>query len=344
MMVSIVLVRGILAELKSHRIDTSSVLEGLSLTEDALSDVRGRLPIADFEVLVERAIALRADPGFGLTLARNAPANMLQILGLMLLSSRTLRDAFALLTRYSELTADGISYTLAEHGQQATFTFHCPIGVDTTSRFAADFTLVTVLRVCQHFFGGVADGPLRVLFEHEAPTYRDRYEPLFGCPVAFGQRSNALVFPQAILDQVQFHADSTVNAALCQMGDQVLSELSRPRSLSDRIRVLLQANGALASVDPSRLARGVGLTRRALRRRLAAEGTSLSDLVDEARCKVACEELRRSGSIETVAERVGYSERSAFHRAFKRWTGQTPIEYARGNHAPNVAVPTITAA
>ncbi|MET0284504.1 MAG: AraC family transcriptional regulator [Polyangiales bacterium] len=331
MMVSIVLVRGILAELKSHGVDPSSVIEGLSLTDDALSDVRGRIPISDFDVLVTRAMELRNDPGLGLTLAQNAPANMLQILGLMLLSSRTLREAFALLTRYSELTADGISYTLSEHGQLATFTYHCPIRVDATTRFSADFTLVTTLRLAQHFFGGVLHGPTRVQFEHEAPSYRDRYEPIFGCPVAFGQRSNALTFPQALLDQVQFHGDSTVNAALCRMGDQVLSELSRPRTLSDRIRVLLQANGALASIDPTRLARGVGLTRRALRRRLAAEGTSLSDLVDEARCKVACEELRRSGSIETVAERVGYSERSAFHRAFKRWTGQTPIEYARGS-------------
>ncbi len=331
MMVSIVLVRGILAELKLHGIDTTSVTEGLSLTDDAMSDVRGRLPLAAFDTLVTRAMELRGDPGFGLTLAQNAPANMLQILGLMMISSRTLRDAFALLTRYSELTADGVSYTLSEHGQLATFTYHCPVRVDATTRFAADFTLLTTVRLAQHFFGGGVQRPTRVTFEHEAPSYRDRYDSIFGCPVAFGQRSNALTFPQALLDQVQYHADSTVNAALCQMADQVMSELARPRSLSDRIRVLLQANGALASVDPARLARGVGLTRRALRRRLAAEGTSLSDLVDEARCKVACEELRRAGSIETVAERVGYSERSAFHRAFKRWTGQTPIEYARGH-------------
>lgn len=337
MMVSIVLVRGILAELQTHGLNVAQVTDGLSLTDDTLSDVRGRLPIATFDKLVTRAMELRGDPGLGLTLALNAPANMLQILGLMLISSRTLREAFGLLQRYSELTADGISYTLSEHGQLATFTYHCPISIDATTRFAADFTLVNTLRVSQHFMGGLVQRPTRVQFEHEAPSYRDRYEPIFGCPVAFGQRSNALTFPQALLDQVQFHADATVNEALCQMGDRVLSDLARPRNLSERIRVLLQASGALASVDPTRLARGVGLTRRALRRRLAAEGTSLSDLVDEARCKVACEELRRSGSIETVAERVGYSERSAFHRAFKRWTGQTPIEYARGTDEPSAA-------
>jgi AraC-like DNA-binding protein len=336
MMVSIVFVRGILAELNANGIDTNTALEGLSLTEDALSDVRGRVPVSDFETLVARAIELRNDPGFGLTLALNAPAHMLQILGLMLLSSRTLREAFSLLTRYSELTADGVSFQLVEQGGTATFSYHCPIQLQSSTRFAAEFTLVNTLRVAQHFFGGVHYRPLRVQFEHEAPSYRDRYEPIFGCPVSFSQRINALTFPQALLDQVQFHADATVNAALCQMGDQVLSQIAKPRSLSERIRVLLHCNGALASVDPTKLARGVGLTRRALRRRLAAEGTSLSDLVDEARCKVACEELRRSGSIETVAERVGYSERSAFHRAFKRWTGQTPIEYAR-NNAPSSA-------
>jgi AraC-like DNA-binding protein len=337
MMVSIVLVRGILAELKAHGIDSAAVIEGLPLTDAALSDVRGRLPVADFTVLVMRAMELRGDPGFGLTLAQNAPANMLQILGLMLLSTRTLREAFALLTRYSSLTADGVSYSLSEHGQQATFAYHSPLRPDVTTRFSADFTLVTALRVAQHFFGGAHLRPISAHFEHAAPSYRDRYVPIFGCPVSFGQRSNALTFPLELLDQVQLHADSTVTAALCQMGDRVLSDLTRPRSVSDRIRMLLQSTGALVCIDPARLARGVGLTRRALRRRLAAEGTSLSDLVDEARCKVACEELRRSGSIENVATRVGYSERSAFHRAFKRWTGQTPIEYARSTSAPSAA-------
>jgi AraC-like DNA-binding protein len=329
MMVSVVFVRGILSELENSGINPAAALHGLPLTEDALSDVRGRVALSDFETLISRTIDLLGDPGFGLTLAQHAPPNMLQILGLLLLSSRNLREAFALLQRYGELTTDGVSFSLSEHGQLATFSYHCPIRLQSSTRFAADFTLVTTLRLAQHFFGGVHYRPTRVTFEHEAPSYRDRYEPIFGCPVQFGQRTNALTFPQAILDQTQHHADPTVSAALCQVGDRVLAELARPRSLSERIRVLLSCNGALAAVDPSKLARGVGLTRRALRRRLAAEGTSLSDLVDEARCKVACEELRRAGSIENVAERVGYSERSAFHRAFKRWTGQTPIEYVR---------------
>jgi AraC-like DNA-binding protein len=330
MMISVVLIRGMLSELGAQGIASERLLQDLALNEEALSDVRGRVSLADFENLVSRAIELTRDPGLGLTLAVHAPPTMLQILGLLLLSSRTLRDAFTVLQRYGNLGADGVSFALTEHGQHATFSYHCPVQLEASTRFAAEFTMVTALRIGQQFFGAREPRPARVTFEHEAPSYRDRYEPIFGCPVLFGQRSNALTFPQHLLDLPQFHGDVTVNSALRQMGDQVLSELSTPRTLSDRIRVLLNCSGALSSVDPTKLARGVGLTRRALRRRLAAEGTSLSDLVDEARCKVACEELRRSGSIETVAERVGYSERSAFHRAFKRWTGQTPIEYVRG--------------
>jgi AraC-like DNA-binding protein len=92
---------------------------------------------------------------------------------------------------------------------------------------------------------------------------------------------------------------------------------------------LLGYEADLANIDVVKLARSVGLTPRSLRRRLAAESVSLTALIDQARCRLACEELRREGSIKAIAERVGFSEPSAFHRAFKRWTGQTPLEFAR---------------
>jgi AraC-like DNA-binding protein len=84
------------------------------------------------------------------------------------------------------------------------------------------------------------------------------------------------------------------------------------------------------------VARSFGLTLRTLRRRLANEGHSLSELFDEARCRVACGALTREEvSLSEVAEMVGFSEVSAFFRAFRRWTGRTPGEYRResGSHA-----------
>jgi AraC-like DNA-binding protein len=94
------------------------------------------------------------------------------------------------------------------------------------------------------------------------------------------------------------------------------------------VRVLLAYQSDLANFDPDTFATQLGLNRRALRRRLAAERATLADLVDEARCRRACDELRRPDrNIKEISERLGYSEPSAFHRAFRRWTGQSPAQY-----------------
>jgi AraC-like DNA-binding protein len=67
-----------------------------------------------------------------------------------------------------------------------------------------------------------------------------------------------------------------------------------------------------------------------LRRRLAAEGRSFQALKDSVRRDAAIEELqRRDATLEQIAVRLGFSELSTFHRAFKKWTGSAPGDYRR---------------
>ncbi|MEY4510290.1 MAG: hypothetical protein RLZZ450_2412 [Pseudomonadota bacterium] len=334
MFVSVIFVRGILAELHSRGHSRADIVQSLGVPENVLTDLRARVACSDLDRMIVRATELSGDPGFGLSMGSRAPESMLQILGYLLLSCRTLREAFGVLSRYAVLTVDGASWELREQGEEATFGFACPLAADTTSRFSAEFVLTMALRIAGHFItertGRFSERLLGVHFQHAAPSYAERYQQVFQRQVEFAQAHNALVFPSKLLDVPQFHGDPLINTALRETAERLLSELERPTTLSDRVRVVLRGEAILNEVQIDKLARTVGLTRRALRRRLAAEGTSFTALVDEARCKLACDELRREGSIRNISERVGYSEPSAFHRAFRRWTGQTPNEFARG--------------
>ncbi len=329
MFVSVIIVRGILAELQNHGISPALALEGLDLREDALADVRTRISFADVDRLIVKAIALCGDPGLGLSMGVNAPESMLQILGHLMVSCRTPRDAFGVFQRYSPLIADGLAYTLSEAGEFGKFTYHCPVPLGATSRFGAEYVLVMAQRIALHFIADANDHPVAVLFEHARPDYASRYARVFKCPIEYEQGVNAIVFPRRVLDATQLHADATVNTALRDMAERMIHEIDGPRTVTERVRVQLRYEENLAVIDVGKLSRSLSTTPRSLRRRLAAEGASLSALVDEARCRLACEELRRNGSIKAIAERVGFSEPSAFHRAFKRWTGQTPLEYLR---------------
>jgi AraC-like DNA-binding protein len=330
MYVSVLIVRGIVSELQAHGIEPDRALERLGLLPDALFDIRARISFGELDRILLKAIELTGDPGLGLSMGINAPENMLQLLGHLVVSCRTLREAFVLFQRYSPLIADGLSYQLSETQALGRFDYHCPVALGATSRFAAEYVLLMVRRIAGHFVSDSAQQAELVTFEHARPDYHQRYARAFGCDVSFGQPANSIAFPRRLLDVPQLHADPTMHAALRELAERLLAEMHNPIKVSDRVRGLLRFESELSIVDVPKLARGMGLTPRSLRRRLASEGQSLTALLDEARCRLACEELRREGSIKEIAERVGFSEPSAFHRAFKRWTGQTPLAYARG--------------
>jgi len=116
--------------------------------------------------------------------------------------------------------------------------------------------------------------------------------------------------------------------------DQLLAETTATERLAERIVDGLKLQLQLGIADPAGIARRLGMTLRSLQRRLQASSLSMSRLIDDARREVACASLRRADvPIKDIAHRLGFSEPSAFHRAFKRWTGMTPLQFR--DHPPS---------
>jgi AraC-like DNA-binding protein len=329
MSVSIVMIRGILWELRSRRIDPAPLLAECELTEDAIADIRTAVSSDTYHSFVRRALEVTGDPALGLSMGSRAPENMLQIVGHLMLASTTLREAFGLFRRYSLLFAAGVQWELNERNDQATFTYLPAYQLGDTTRFTNEYVLATANRIGRHFAVRPESHALEVRFQHPAPSYANRYESTFGCPVRFSQGSNSIVFSSATLDIRQLHADETVRAMLGDTAERLLREREGSTTV-DRVRTVLRYRRDLSDLDSTSLAAAVGLTPRALRRRLGAEGASLTALLDEARLRLACEDLKRpESSIKEISDRLGFSEPSAFHRAFKRWTGQTPAQFGK---------------
>lgn len=263
MSVSVVIVRGVLAEVRRRGCDADELLRAMDLDAARLSDIRETISMVQAERLVHAAVAVR-------------PA----------------------------------------------------LRMCMPARFLVESTLCSAARLSARFTPG-GEGLREVHVEHPAPSYAEQYREVFGCPVLFDRPRNGLLFPRAALDVPQLHADETVCAVFSEAAERLLEARTR-ESMSERVRTLLRWESDLANVDVARIARHIGITPRAVRRRLGAEGMPLSSLIDEARCHVACRELRRSDTtIKETAELLGFSEPSAFHRAFKRWTGRTPAEFSR---------------
>jgi AraC-like DNA-binding protein len=325
MAVSIIFARALAAQVHQHGVEPDLLLRSCQIEPARLHDLRESLTTQEADLLVRKAAEITRDAGIGLTIGATAPLSMLQVVGHLMRAQSTLRDALGVLRRFSLLLAHGVAYDLLESGGLASFVFEPAAPPGDSLRAGVEFTLAMTARIGRHFAPRKA-GLCEVHFAHAAPIYLARYNEIFGCPVLFGQPQNALVFPRSYLDVAQPHADETTRSTFEQAAHRMLLEKTQHCSaVVKQVRALLYQTKDLSQVRIDRIASQVGLNTRALRRRLGSEGAPFSSLVNEARCRFACEQLRRPEStIKGTAALLGFTETSSFHRAFKRWTGRTP--------------------
>jgi AraC-like DNA-binding protein len=339
MRISIIIARGLLAEACERGIQVDDLMVRCGLDRARLQDLRETLSMEEADRLICGAIQLTADEGLGLAVGASAPDSMLQVLGQVLSAQRTLRDALGALNHYAPLLADGLSFELVEHGAEARLRVSSLVDMGSSSRFLTDYALVICRRLILSF--APRDAALLTLrLRHAPPSYAERYAHVFACTVQFAQGEHVLTFAREHLDRVQFHADDMVREHASTLADRLLATRTHLPGVAERVRTILRFERKLHTVTLSFVAQQMGLSKRELRRKLTAERSPFVSLLAAARCRTACEHIRRGElSIKEIGSELGYSEPSAFHRAFKRWTGQTPTEYAtrRAQEAPPAA-------
>lgn len=172
---------------------------------------------------------------------------------------------------------------------------------------------------------------IRVEFSHPAPPHALEYDLLYGAPCTFGAPRTALVFDRSLLELPVLQDESGLRAFLRRAPDDVLARLDYGSTAAAQVRRLLGQSLPDRMPDPQDIAARLAVSAQTLRRRLAAEGTSFQQIRDQLRRDVAIAALAAGTvSIEEISHQLGFSEPSAFHRAFKRWTGSAPRSYQPG--------------
>lgn len=168
--------------------------------------------------------------------------------------------------------------------------------------------------------------PLRRLdFACPAPPDRSDYGNFFGAPVRFDQAQTVLVFDSTYLSLPLVRSVPALETFLREAPGNVLIRYRQDHQISSRVRARLGALSPVDWPDFDALANQLDMTPVTLRRRLRGEGQSFAAIKDELRAVLAQRLLRPQGpSVAEVAAALGYSEPSAFHRAFVKWTGQSP--------------------
>ncbi|MEN3143685.1 AraC family transcriptional regulator [Ochrobactrum sp. WV_118_8] len=168
--------------------------------------------------------------------------------------------------------------------------------------------------------------PLRTLdFACPAPVHRQDYHKFFGAPVLFDQPVTRLVFSSSYLSLPIIRSDVALDSFLREAPANILIRYRHDNDLSARVRAQLNALPITDWPSFEELAKGLGMSVPTLRRRLRGEGQSFGTIKDELRFVIAERLLQENRlSVAEVAAELGYSEPSAFYRAFHKWMGQSP--------------------
>jgi AraC-like DNA-binding protein len=172
---------------------------------------------------------------------------------------------------------------------------------------------------------------LRAHFSYPEPPHGAEYRLMYCTDLSFGMPATCIVFEADYLDLPVVQDERTVKEFLRTAPENILVKYKNGSSLGARIRRRLRQLLPAEVPDFDALAAELNMTTATLRRRLHEEGTSYQGIKDQLRRDLAISYLSHSGrSVMDIALELGFSERSAFHRAFRKWTGASPGEFRRG--------------
>jgi AraC-like DNA-binding protein len=310
-------------------IPPDELLAGSGLAVTDLEDPLGRLPISRMCALLERARLITGEPGLGYYRGLQMRASGYGTVGFATQSASCLGEALTLVLKFAPVFSTAITLDLRIEGSLAML--YLEENVDFGSaRDIVLITLVTGLRTVSSTLTGRPDwGAVHLAIPE--PEYQGRFAHL-AQGWKFGRSYNRVVFDASALETPIVTSDPAGLHVVRTLCEHALDELAYDAGLVDSVRRLIRGEGRFRTLDD--VASHLHVSERTLKRRLAAQGASFSELTERERQKDAIALLRCLRlSVAEVATRLGYSNESSFVRAFRRWTGTTPAAHRRERSA-----------
>jgi AraC-like DNA-binding protein len=324
------LVRQALNIAAEHGVPVEALSREVGLLLADLDDPEARIPYAVLDSLLERAVEVTGDDNLGLHMARMGEVDPDDAAGLVVLTSATLRESLERGCRYQRVWGDGERFKVeeTERGVRMRFT---PVGPWRPAHRQLAEVVMVQLTEGTRFFTGAPVQPLQVRFFHPAPRDIREHESLFGCPLVFGAPHTDIEFSHEDAERPFVHANALLNAMFEKQAQRVLAKLPVATSLAERVREQVRRTLAGGDFSFEAVARALHMPQRTLQRKLAEEEQSYAGILEAVRRELSEDYLRRRMSIAEVSFLLGYGEPATFHRAFKRWWGQSPEAFRRAH-------------
>lgn len=304
-------------------LDPEAILLASGLSREEVFDPDARI-LAHLADAVWLHAAQRAqDPDLALHAAQALEFGAYKVLDFIVANAPTVGEGLSRVGRYFALVDPRGRFEIDTDVDPVTVSFGS--GAGETPAPAQQYTFAALVLRSRASTG--TRWPLAAVdFSFAAPAELRVYEEIFACPVNFGRPRARLLISRETWEQPVEGADRALFAVLEDHARRLLAEVSKGEpSLLDALRAELRARLRGGEASIAAVANAMAMSERTLQRRLEQHELSYSDVLNDVRHELGREYLReRNVSIAEVAFLLGFSDQSAFGRAFKRATGQTP--------------------
>jgi len=314
--------------------DVPAYLAKLGLDPAAPWDPKQMIPDTAYYSVLEE-VAARIDPtDWPLRTGASMRCDEYGALGLAWKAAPNLLGSLTRVARFARLWTTVVDYTLQEDTGHMRYVLHRTGPRRLGLRLSNETTLASTVALARQ----VSEGPFvprAVFFQHPAPKTTDHHLAFFGCPVHFDATEDALHLSPESLARPNRLGDEGITQFLLAHLESELAQAAEDPSLERQTKDAIAR--ALSGGVPkmAEIASGLGMSARSFHRRLAEHGLSFQSLTDTTRRDLAEGLLRDPAySLADVAFLTGFSEQSAFTRAFKRWMGRTPAQFRKA-HRPD---------
>ena len=319
---------------------TGLVLAYLDKNGVAAPDIRRRiaawpqhtqLPMEDWWELLETLQAQLHEPGLGLKIGACVQPEHTGVMAYLIMHCSSLGEALLRFQRYQKLLHNMSEVLLDSDGQVLKMSWDADLGISThLSNEVFMGGLTTFVRQIVSDDATNPFGPKAIHFPHAAPFPEAMYQSVLGCPVYFSQPRVAIEMDVALLALPINTRNPFLLELLEKQAEALLDRSERPDAFLDSVQSVCveMLNNGIPTLEA--VARRLNLSTRTLHRRLEERGLNFNGMLRETRFRLAKHYLEDPRlDLNQIAFLLGYSEQSAFTRAFRGWAGVSPMRYRR---------------
>lgn len=318
--------------------DASAALRCCGVTSlDALPEDGDWVPVEVFDRMMAVAIEITGDVAFGLTAGKSLALMRYSTIAPLALPTPSLRHLLDDLSRFARLVLERSEIELVESPSSTKLVVKPVTHNGLSGRFRMEQVATSALQMLR-MVGATHADILQIEFPYALPEgLAPRYASAFGSRLVFERRECAITFNAALLDTKLSTHDPVAYTSALTRAESLLAAMAAGTGVAETVRQwLLSAFPRQPSVAET--AAHLGMSERSLRRHLFAQGMTHADLAQECQRLVA-ERLLAEGRmpLKQVSEALGFSSVHSFHRAFRRWSGETPLTWRDSQRGKGLA-------